>query len=415
MNSKSFKNLQYYKFCFYGFLKNLRFFDAFIILIFLDDGLSYLQIGLLYSIREITTQIFEIPSGMLADSWGRRKAMLIALLNYLFAFIFFYVADSFSTYLIGMVLFGFAEAFRSGTHKAMIVDYLNQNNLSDIKTRYYGSTRSFSQMGSSIAALGGAAVVFISGEYKLIFLITIVPYILNIILIWSYPKSLDNKSKEIDHSGIFVLIKKTFSDSLKTFSKPEIFRILFSTSTIIAFFKTLKDYIQPMISTLALSLTFIVSFDYITDLQKESVLIGLIYSIIFVLTSLTSRYAYKIEQKFKNSANAANLVYLVAAVSILLSGLLYNFEFQTISVILFLGLYISQNLRRPILVTYVSEKIPEKILATGLSVESQLKTLIIVILSPIIGFLIDTFSLSIGIVISGLIILLLYPLNKLKN
>ena len=67
------------------------------------------------------------------------------------------------------------------------------------------------------------------------------------------------------------------------------------------------------------------------------------------------------------------------------------------------------------MVTYISEKIPEKILATGLSVESQLKTLIIVILSPVIGFIIDYLSLSVGIIIVGLIILLFYPLNKLKN
>ena len=251
MKSKTFKNLQYYKFCFYGFLKNLRFFDAFIILIFLDDGLSYLHIGLLYSLREIITQIFEIPSGMLADSWGRRKAMQIALMSYLVSFIFFYGANSFLLYSTAMIFFGFAEAFRSGTHKAMIVDYLNQNQLSDIKTRYYGSTRSWSQMGSSIAAIGGATIVFISGDYKLIFLITVVPYLLNLFLIWSYPNSLDNKSGEVHNLNIFETVKNTFSESLKTFSKPEIIRILFSSSTIIAFFKSLKDYIQPMISTFA--------------------------------------------------------------------------------------------------------------------------------------------------------------------
>jgi len=415
MNLKTFKNLQYYKFCFYGFLKNLRFFDAFIILIFLDDGLSYLQIGLLYSIREIVTQIFEIPSGMLADSWGRRKAMLIALLSYLVSFIFFYGANSFLLYSTAMIFFGFAEAFRSGTHKAMIVDYLNQNQLSDIKTRYYGSTRSWSQMGSSIAAIGGATIVFISGDYKLIFLITVIPYLLNLFLIWSYPKSLDNKSGKAHNLKIFELIKNTFSESLKTFSKPEIIRILFSSSTIIAFFKSLKDYIQPMISTFALSLPFLISFEYISDVQRESILIGLIYSIIFIMTSFSSRYAFKIEKKFKNSSNAANLIYLLAGVSILLSGLLYEFEFRSMAIILFLGLYISQNLRRPIMVTYISDKIPEKILATGLSVESQLKTLIIVILSPIVGFIIDTFSLSTGIIFCGLIILILYPLNKLKS
>jgi MFS family permease len=413
MNSESFKNLQYFKFSLYGFLKNLRFFDAFIILIFLNDGLSYFHIGLLYSIREITIQIFEIPSGILADSWGRRKAMLIALLSYIVSFIFFYLSYSFIFYLIAMIFFGFAEAFRSGTHKAMIVDYLHQNQLSDIKTQYYGSTRSWSQMGSSLAAIGGSAIVFVSGIYKLIFLLTIIPYLLNLILIWSYPKTLDYKSNKIQSISFFNSIKNTFHSSIITFSKPEIMKILFSSSVIIAFFKSLKDYIQPMISNLALSLTLIITLTNITDVQKEAILIGLFYSIIFTITSFSSRYAYKIEQKFKNSSNAANLIYLFAALSILLSGTLYKYEFQTIAIIIFLGLYISQNLRRPIMVTYLSEKIPENILATGLSVESQLKTLIIVILSPVVGFIIDTFSLSSGIIFCGLLIISIYPLIKL--
>jgi MFS family permease len=414
MTVTNFKNIQYYKFCLYGFLKNLRFFDAFILLIFLDDGLSYFQIGLFYSIREITIQIFEIPSGMLADAWGRRKSMLIALFSYLISFIVFYFANSFLIYLIAMILFGFAEAFRSGTHKAMIVDYLNQNQLSNIKTQYYGSTRSWSQMGSSFAAIGGAAVVFISGEYKLIFLISVIPYLANLFLIWSYPKYLDKKTNEIQYASFFKSLKNTFLSSVKTFSKPAIVKILFSSSIIIAFFKSLKDYIQPMISTLALSMTLIISLKNTSAVQKEAILIGLFYSGIFIITSFASRYAFKIEGKLKNTANAANLIYLFAGISILLSGILNNYGFQTIAIILFLGLYISQNLRRPIMLSYVSEKVPEKILATGLSVESQLKTLIIVILSPILGFIVDTFSLSIGIMFCGFIITLLYPLIKLK-
>jgi len=47
------KDLQYVKFCAYGFLKNLRFFDAFFILFLVDKGLSYTQIGVLYGVREI--------------------------------------------------------------------------------------------------------------------------------------------------------------------------------------------------------------------------------------------------------------------------------------------------------------------------------------------------------------------------
>ena len=52
------RNGQYYKFCAYGFLKNLKFYEPFLILFFLEKGLTFLQIGVLYAIREISYQYF---------------------------------------------------------------------------------------------------------------------------------------------------------------------------------------------------------------------------------------------------------------------------------------------------------------------------------------------------------------------
>ncbi len=51
------KDSMYYRFCLYGFLKNQRFFDPFIILFFREMGMSFLEIGTLFSIREIATNI----------------------------------------------------------------------------------------------------------------------------------------------------------------------------------------------------------------------------------------------------------------------------------------------------------------------------------------------------------------------
>ena len=42
------KDKQFYRFAAYGFLKNLRFFDPFIILYFREMGFSFLEIGTLY-------------------------------------------------------------------------------------------------------------------------------------------------------------------------------------------------------------------------------------------------------------------------------------------------------------------------------------------------------------------------------
>ncbi|MFO7780135.1 MAG: hypothetical protein R6W94_00755, partial [Spirochaetia bacterium] len=47
------RDLQYAKFSAYGFLKNLRFFEPFMILFLLGQGLSYLQVGTLYAANAV--------------------------------------------------------------------------------------------------------------------------------------------------------------------------------------------------------------------------------------------------------------------------------------------------------------------------------------------------------------------------
>ena len=115
------KDLMFYRFSLYGFLKNLRFFEPFILLIFRAGGLSFLQIGLLYSIRDIATNVMEIPTGVYADAFGRRRSMVMSFSAYLISFAMFYFCADFFMYALAMLLFAAGEAFRSGTHKALIM------------------------------------------------------------------------------------------------------------------------------------------------------------------------------------------------------------------------------------------------------------------------------------------------------
>ena len=138
------KDLQYYKFCAYGFLKNLRFFDPFILLFFRSVGMSYLHIGVLFSVREISTTVLELPTGVIADLFGRKNSMISSFLAYILSFIIFYTSSKYNLFIIAMFLFAVGEAFRTGTHKAMIFDYLKIKNISHLKTEYYGHTRSLS-------------------------------------------------------------------------------------------------------------------------------------------------------------------------------------------------------------------------------------------------------------------------------
>ena len=142
MPQKFNKDLQYYKFCMYGFLKNLRFFEPFLILFFLEKGLSFFQIGTLYAIREITINILEIPTGIVADSLGRRRTMIFSFIAYIISFIIFYLSAKYLLFVIAILFFAFGDAFRTGTHKAMIFEYLKIKGWNDQKVHYYGHTRS---------------------------------------------------------------------------------------------------------------------------------------------------------------------------------------------------------------------------------------------------------------------------------
>ncbi|MFW6367293.1 MAG: MFS transporter, partial [bacterium] len=185
------KDLQFWKFSFYGFVKNLRFFDPYLILFFREVGISYFQIGVLFGSREIATNLLEIPSGIIADSYGRRRAMMAAFAAYILSFLTFSFFPRFVPLIGAMLLFALGEAFRTGTHKAMILDYLVRQGLSDQRVHYYGHTRGWSQRGSALSALLASLIVFTHGHYHQVFLYSIIPYVIGYLLIKSYPKYLD--------------------------------------------------------------------------------------------------------------------------------------------------------------------------------------------------------------------------------
>ncbi|MFW6343595.1 MAG: hypothetical protein ACOC2B_02530 [Sediminispirochaetaceae bacterium] len=89
MAEKITKDIQFVKFSLYGFIKNLRFFDPYLLLFFLESGLDYFQIGILFSIREIATNVIEVPSGFAADLMGRRRVMMSSFVIYILSFLVF--------------------------------------------------------------------------------------------------------------------------------------------------------------------------------------------------------------------------------------------------------------------------------------------------------------------------------------
>lgn len=385
------KNKQYYKFCLYGFLKNLRFFDAFFILFLREKGLSFTEIGVLYAIREIVINISEIPSGIIADAFGRRNSLLASFLFYIVSFIIFYFSPGFAMFAAAFVTYGIAEAFRSGTHKGMIMDYLAVKGWEKQKIDYYGHTRSWSQMGSAVSALAAGTIVFYGGTYNNIFLYSVVPYLLNFLLLLSYPNYL-NKRGVHPKANLWPGMIASVSAFLQALKKPLVLQTVNTTAVHSAFLKAVKDYIQPLIVNIAALLPILTHVD---AEKKNGAVIGIIYFFIFMATAQASKAASRFVGKRKNILPFATL--MIGFIFGILTGAFYYLQFWVVSLLAFVGIYLIQNIRKPILTGFVSDQVPNANLTSVLSALSLWETIVTAIIAVFVGFLSDRFGIGIAL------------------
>ncbi len=402
---------QFRKFCWYGFLKNLRLFDPFILLFLLENQLSYFYIGILFSVREMTTNFLEIPSGIIADSLGRRRALIFAMISYQVSFFLFYVSTDFWQFCLAMLLFGNGEAFRSGTHKAMVIRFLDKEGLGDRKTFYYGKTRRWSQMGSAMASLLALVVVFLKQDYRQVFLATLLPYLANALLIASYPREYDEDTGKAAAQNFSASLKSKLKSYRQAITERVVWRPVLSAGIFSGLYKGLKDYIQPLLEQIAVSLPVLLA---LADRQKTAVVLGVAYFLIYLISSQAASNAWRLQKKSGTAYRAGNGLYISTSAAVLLSGLILISGDIVPAVILLIILFIGHNLRRPVMLTIMSERIPASVMASGLSTESLVKTLTVALLSPLLGLLIDYYSFAVGLIVTGIFFLLMYSFLKLK-
>ncbi len=373
-----------FRFSLYGFLKNQQYYDPFLILAFRDKGLSFALIGLLIGLREICINIMEIPTGAIADVAGRRRAMIFSHLGYIAAFVLFAFADSMPWLLAAMFFFSIGEAFRTGTHKAVIFAWLDRQGRSDEKTSVYGLTRSWSKMGSALSVVIAAGLVFWLKEYRWVFLLSIIPYAANIVNFLTYPRYLDG---DPGRSRTVGQMTRTLLASVRdSFSTRDLRRLLTESMGFEGTYKVCKDYIQPLVRTAALALPLMAGY---ADRQRTAVLMGGVYCLLYIASSIASRRADAVRRRAGSQRRGANWLWWgdLGIFAALTAGVAIGRPMVAIAA--FVVLSILQNFWRPILIAYVADKVDTQRTATVLSIESQAKALFAAVMAPLLGLAVD--------------------------
>jgi MFS family permease len=340
--------------------------------------------------------------------YGKKVELIMCFIFYIISFIVFFFATSFWMFAIAMILFGLGEAFRSGTHKAMIMGFLDHNGIKETKTKIYGQTRAMSLVGSMVMSIIAIIFVLWLPELKYLFLMSIIPYLLDVLLIASYPSYLNEKR----HSdfNLKTFLKQNVENVKYTFKDKKVRRLVFDEALYQAGYKSIKDYVQPLI--IALSVTAgLVAFKNFSADENLKIYLGIIYAIIYLISSFASRNSYKIAKKV-NHFSLINIMWLLSAITAIVLSLFIDNLFIIFAS--FVVIYIFMNLRKPVMIEEIGNATDKEKRASVLSIEAQLASLLLVVFAPIIGALAD-YNMKLMFIVVGAIMISIYGFNQFWN
>ena len=373
-----------FRFSLYGFLKNQQYYDPFLILAFREKGLSFTLIGWLIGFRELSVNVMEVPSGVAADLCGRRRSMILSFTSYIISFAIFASSTVLWQLFVAMFFFAIGEAFRTGTHKAMILDWLRFQGRADEKTKTYGYTRSWSKMGSAVSVLIAAGLVFHTGRYSDIFLFSIIPYVLGIVNFLGYPSELDGRPESTP--SLRSMATHLIGGFRQAMFDGRLRRVLLESMGYEGTFKVTKDYLQPILKQMAVALPLFVTLG---DKKRTAILVALFYFALYIASGVASRKSHKFADRFGGEGPAARHLWLITVGVFLPVAAVLWFKVFWLGAVGFVVLALLQNFWRPITITRVDNETDAKMGATMLSIESQAKAGGAMVLAPLIGLGVD--------------------------
>lgn len=155
----------------YALIQFLYYFNFFWLIqnvYFLNNGLNFKQLSILLGVWSLSVIVFEIPSGILADRFGRKSIILLGKLGFLLGILSFIYLKNFPGFLLGMIFWGIHESFISGALEALVYDYIKVNNNENLFNRVLTIATVSREVGLGLGVLIAGVITQIGINYNLI-------------------------------------------------------------------------------------------------------------------------------------------------------------------------------------------------------------------------------------------------------
>ena len=143
-------------------------------------GYSTVEIGFLESIFHVASMIFEVPSGALADVFGRKKIMVASSVMAIISSLIMVLSDSFFTIALAMITSAFSYNLASGTREALAYDSLKDAGIENEYDKFASNDMVIYEVTSSVATLLAGVALMLG--YKKAYIIDVLVGLLAVIV-----------------------------------------------------------------------------------------------------------------------------------------------------------------------------------------------------------------------------------------
>ena len=143
-----------------NFLFNIHIAGAAWVLLLVSDGYSLIQVGFAETVFHIVSLMAEIPSGMFADVFGRKKSLLLSCIMSMFSSLVRGFVPGFAAVCISVGFSALSYNFISGSDSALAYDSLLEEGQESKYDKYISTQTAIYRISNGIATLfAGVAVI----------------------------------------------------------------------------------------------------------------------------------------------------------------------------------------------------------------------------------------------------------------
>ena len=361
-----------------------------IVLFFQEHGLSLSKVMILQSVYSISVALFEIPSGYIADIFGRKKAIIISTILSFIGYVLFSFFSDFTVFIIAEILIGVGGSLMSGSDSAIIYDTLIENNNKKKYTKVEGKNYAIGNFSEAIAGILGGILAASSIYYPV--------YIQTIILSFSIPIA-------------FSIIEPKINN---TYTKKKDLKIRNILKNTLFYDKKLK-WLIIFSATMGVATLSIAWFcqPFFKSINIPIVYFGLIWAILNLSVGITSYNSYRIEKNMSP-------IKIMTIISILMPICFFFISVvnSIFSLLFILLIYLIRGIVTPLLRNYINIEISSEKRATVLSIRSFFIRIAFASTAPLFAYFAENTSINyvfylLSIIITFFAFLSVYKLSRL--